>query len=415
MYRRRNQKQVQPEQKVEEKKVEKKEEPVIKYVVQPRGTLPTIGKAPMINTLRNINYFNLTADTYSIPYNWILETLLSVGYLNANFDEYKVDPNGTDYTGISSWKDLYKNTTNYKRSAFAPGDLIMFETDNTANNVAVNTNLTVGFLITNVYKADASTFTIQSQLRYNPPIKLENRKEGDTGFSVKMSSLTDCQGVTYMFKHDVTLDQVRTLCSYNELPQNNEGDYERLRKLEPTNMSVYDRRNPLYDDYDYQSVRPREADPAWIPPVNENSIFTRPTEPDSGSEGHFNLLSGSVVDGWLIYMYTTATTLTDSAAVTQDGVKTITGDVIKTEKVSITTIGNKLLSLGNVFQIPYDKDATSNKYNIKFSGNATKFASEPLNSEQYQLKYGDTVGERTITAKTMSIWSLKKCCGDIQA
>ena len=413
MYRRRNQKQVQPEQKVEEKKVEKKEEPVIKYVVQPRGDLPSIGKAPMINTLRNINYFNLTAtpDKYSVPAQWILETLLSKGYLNANYDYYNKDPSGTAYTGISSWKDLYKNTTNFKRSTFAPGDLIMFETNNTVDGNSVNTNLSVGFLISNVYKAQASEFAPESQLDYSPPIKLEDRSEGDTKFNVLMSSLTLYLNMYVTPLQSVKLGDVREYCSYSQQPQNDDGDYEKLRKLEPTNMSVYDKRNPLYPA-SYQSVEPREADPAYMPPANTSTVFTRPVTPDSGSEGQFNLLSGSIVDGWLIYMYTTSNALTADAAITKDGVATITGDVIKTEKVSITTIGNKILSIGNVFQIPYD--AVSNTYNIKYSGNATKFASEPLNSEQYQLKYGDTVGERIITAKTMGIWSLKKCCGDLQ-
>lgn len=58
----------------------------------------------------------------------------------------------------------------------------MFETDNTT----AGTNLSVGFLISNVYKAQASDFTTESQLDYNPPIKLEDRSEGDNKFTVKM-------------------------------------------------------------------------------------------------------------------------------------------------------------------------------------------------------------------------------------
>lgn len=414
MYRRRNQKQVQQEQKVEEKKVEKKEEPVIKYVVQPRGAdMPEIGKVPMLNTLRNIDYFNITsADQKPISMKYVVNTLLSHGYLNADFAYYNNDNQATPkkFTSDGSdWSALYIDTTNYNRKTFAPGDLIMFKT-----NTASAGNLTVGLLIDKVYTTKASEAGLEeeSKLNYDPPVPLENVGTSNP-FDVEVSGLQDCRGVSYMFNEGTKLKDVAKFCSYTANQIEGEEDYSQIRKLEPTNMSAFAGVNSAYvvSGGSWGNSARKEGEDNWIPPYTDaTDIGSRPYPVASGStlESQFNLTSGAIVDGWLLYLTGTTTDIDkETTAFSLAGVQTIMGDVVKTEKVAITTIGNQILNIGNVFQIPFS--ATKQ---VVYNGNSTKFASEPLNSEQYQKKYGDTVGDRYFTISEQKIYSLKKCCLD---
>lgn len=400
MYRRRNQKQVQNDQPVEKKEQPKKEQPVIKYVVQQRGAAVSgLGTVPMLNTLRDINYLDLKSGN-SVPMKFVVDTLLSSGYLNADFSFYNTRADQTTYTtDDGDWEAIYKETTNYTRSVFAPGDLIMFETNATSSNVG---NLTVGFLIDTVYKAGSNgSFEVDSKLNYTPPKKLEGEADQTNNFDVVLSSVTATNGVVYMFKYNAKLEDIKQYLSYSG---NTLQDYDHLRKLEPTNMSEPAGVNSTYYD---PSTNPYGSKPVSPNHKGENDQYipsVSPTEPTATSQ--FNLSSGAVVDGWIIYMY--SSTNLASADVTKANVATITGDVIRAEKVTITTLGNKLLNLGNTFQIPYDGSS------VQYNGNSLKFACEPLNSVQYQKKYGDTVGAKTLSATNIAIYSLQKCVDEHQ-
>lgn len=403
MYRRRNQKQVQNDQPVEKKEQPKKEEPVIKYVVQQRGAAVSgLGTVPMLNTLRDINYLDLKAG-YSVPKKFVVDTLLSSGYLNADFSFYntKTSDQTTYATDDGDWDTLYDVTTSYTRSVFAPGDLIMFETDRTGSNEG---NLTVGFLIDTVYKAGSNgTFEVDSKLNYAPPKKLEGEGEETNNFDVVISSVTATNGVVYMFKANAKLEDIKAHLSYSG---DNFQDYDHLRKLEPTNMSQSAGVNSAYYD---PSTNPYGSKPVSPNHKGENDQFIPSVSPTvSTATEQFNLSSGAVVDGWIIYMYSSANLSGSEVAVTKDNVAKITGDVIRAEKVTITTLGNKLLNIGNTFQIPYGSTS------VQYNGNSLKFASEPLNSVQYQKKYGDTVGAKTLSAKSVVIYTLKKCIDEHQ-
>lgn len=406
MYRRRNQKQAQAQTEVVDKKESKKEEPVIKYVVQPRGdALPDLGKAPMLDTLRNINYFEYD-ESYPVPKKIVLDTLLSKGYLNADFEFYRAD-NGTDankkYYAVkdsNDWDALYKETTTFDRKTFAPGDLIMFTTSGSEISKNVKHGMTFAFLVNKVYKADSTNggFEESSRLKYAPPAPLQNvdEDEEEDKMAVKLSSLSDCNGVVYMFRANTELKNIAGYLSYTQNQTTGSEKYEQLRKLEPTNRSTFKTVDTTYNNDNNSWGSGRKED-------NNNYVPETGSEPKQVTSGSsFNLTSGALVDGWLIYLK--ASEDLSSAAVEKSTVAKITGDVIKTERVAITTIGNTILNLGNVFQIPY----SNNK--VKYSGNNTKFASEPLNSEQYQVKYGDTVGEKTIDISKQAIYSLTKCC-----
>lgn len=401
MYRRRNQKQVQNDQPVEKKEQPKKEEPVIKYVVQQRGAAVSgLGTVPMLNTLRDINYLDLKTGN-SVPQKFVVDTLLSSGYLNADFTFYNTKAGQTTYTADEGdWNALYKETTNYTRSVFAPGDLIMFETNATGSNVG---NLTVGFLIDTVYKAgDNGSFVVDSKLNYTPPKKLEGEADQTNNFDVVLSSVTATNGVVYMFKAEAKLDDIKAYLSYSG---NTLQDYDHLRKLEPTNMSEPAGVNSTYYD---PSTNPYGSKPVAPNHKGENDQYLPSVSPaESTATDQFNLSSGAIVDGWIIYMY--SSTDLSSADVTKANIATITGDVIRAEKVTITTLGNKLLNLGNTFQIPYGGSS------VQYNGNSLKFASEPLNSVQYQKKYGDTVGTKTLSAKNIKIYSLQKCVDEHQS
>ena len=293
MYRRRNQKQVQNDQPVEKKEQPKKEEPVIKYVVQQRGAAVSgLGTVPMLNTLRDINYLDLKAG-YSVPKKFVVDTLLSSGYLNADFSFYntKTSDQTTYATDDGDWDTLYDVTTSYTRSVFAPGDLIMFETDRTGSNEG---NLTVGFLIDTVYKAGSNgTFEVDSKLNYAPPKKLEGEGEETNNFDVVISSVTATNGVVYMFKANAKLEDIKAHLSYSG---DNFQDYDHLRKLEPTNMSQSAGVNSAYYD---PSTNPYGSKPVSPNHKGENDQFIPSVSPTvSTATEQFNLSSGAVVDGW---------------------------------------------------------------------------------------------------------------------
>ena len=275
----------------------------------------------------------------------------------------------------------------------------MFETAGTGDNVG---NLTIGFLIDTVYKAgDNGSFVVDSKLNYTPPKKLEGEEEVVNNFDVVLSSVTATNGVVYMFKANAKLEDIKDKLSYSG---NTLQDYDHLRKLEPTNMSQSSGVNSTYYD---PSTNPYGSKPVAPNHKGENDQFLPSVSPsESTATDQFNLSSGAVVDGWIIYMYSSADL--SSADVTKANIATITGDVIRAEKVTITTLGNKLLNLGNTFQIPYGGSS------VQYNGNSLKFASEPLNSVQYQKKYGDTVGAKTLSAKNIKIYSLQKCVDEHQ-
>ena len=263
-------------------------------------------------------------------------------------------------------------------------------------------------MIDKIYKASSSDsgFEEDRRLNYDPPKELENKKNAVTSnFEVKLSSLNDCNGVVYMFKQGVELKDIKTLISYTKDQTTGIEKYDELRKLEPTNVSVYSHVNTTViteDNANWGSgSRKEDNDDDFLP-------SSKPTTPATGNETQFNLTSGTIVDGWIIYMTSSASSLDATGNITLANVQTITGDVVKTEKVAITTIGNKILSIDNVFQVPFDASTKQ----VKYCGNSTRFASEPLNSEQYQVKYGDTVGERGIPIVSQKIYSLKRCVGE---
>lgn len=413
MYRRRNQKPVQTEQPVE-KKVEKKEEPVIKYVVQARGAdLTSPGRAPMLNTLRNINYFNLSAG-YAVSKKYIVDILLSDGFLKGDWDYYNRDNNTveSDVKSYSAnkgdWDALYVDTTNYTRTKFAPGDLIMFKTSKASGN------LTVGFLVETVYKAGTSTSSldVDTKLKITPPVELlGDHEESESEFDDILSSFVSCKGNVYMFRKDTTLGDIKTYCSYTTAQTEGSEDPSQLRKLEPTNMSKYDTYNTKYSNdstgvWGKKPCAPRKADPEGIPTDSD-----KPTPQTAGSdlENQFNLTSGTIVDGWIIYFTSSTDLSSESTEYDASKVPDITGDVIRAEKVSITTLGNTLLNLGNTFQMPFRLSTQTESSKVSYTGNSLKFASEPLNSVQYQNNYGDTIGENQIDANTIKIYSLRKC------
>ena len=266
--------------------------------------------------------------------------------------------------------------------------------------------MTFGFLIDRVYKADTTNggFAEESRLYYTPPSPLGNEETTtENPMDVPISSLSDCKGIVYMFNANTTLKDIAKYLSYSAQQSEGRESYDQLRKLEPTNMSTPNGVDSTYNnattgDWGNKPAR-KEDEYEFIPPAE-----SRPTQLTSGTD-HFNLTSGALVDGWLIYMTASEDLTASGVTVDQTTVGKITGDVVKTERVAITTIGNQILNLGNVFQIPYTE-----ANGVKYSGNNTKFASEPLNSEQYQVKYGDTVGERNLPIKMRGIYSLKKCC-----
>ena len=381
MYRRKTPK-ANPVQPVEHPKKEEKNEPVIKAVVAaPRGDQITT-YCPMINTLRPIKYIERGAgdEGVSVPFDTMIDIVLADGYLRGDFDHYKEGVDGT----ISSWRDIYTDSTGYKRSTFVAGDVI-FTRDG---------KKTIAFLINTVYKGGVGS-SKTSELAVDSPVS-ENK---DDQMETYLSSFSDCKGNVFMFEQGVKFlelvnhkntknDVVRDLVS-KWTSGSNKDEY---RKLEPTNMSVYDKANPNMNN-EPTFTEPKRGETKYIDPT-ENYY---PEEPKTSATS-FQLTSGVTVDGWLIYMYSTAETVTPAS---------IVGDIIRTGPIVITTVGSETLSLGGIFTFPWiATGATSGKFT--YTGNATRFASEPLNSQHYQLNFGNTVADENLDVTESQIHTFKK-------
>ena len=162
-------------------------------------------------------------------------------------------------------------------------------------------------------------------------------------------------------------------------------------------MSAYSGTNPalnIPDDNNWTSERETAT--------NEFEPSNKPVRKAGVTQ--FNLKSGVVVDGWLIYMRN-ENNIAAGTAITKDIYAKVVGDIIKSGPIAITTLANKTIDLGGVIKIPY-YTAETNK--VHYSGNSTRFASVPLNSEQYQEMYGDTEGSSDVTITEAAIYSFKK-------
>lgn len=403
MYRRRNfrtlqtheEKPVQVKKEVINKKEDKKEEPVIKAVTCPREEIKSteVGKAPILNVLRNIEYFKQTSD-HSVPFDIAIDILLSEGYLDANFERYnKKTLQSTEpiTTEANEWHSLYKNTTNYERKQFVAGDIIFTK----------DAYKTFAFIITDVYtKGDEASGERSSYLDYKNPLG-ERKTNPETRI---MQTCTDCCGRCYMFKKGITLENITQFLSIDTTTG-------KLRYLEPSNASVYDSTATIPPNW----TSGRKVIPKQVKGSRFDSTFNGepdskilPTEEtDAAKQNQFNLNGIITVQGWLIYLKSTEEIQPNS---TVEAVKdSIIGDVVRTDVIEIGVKGNTILSIDSVFEIPYpdtSEDATS--WPLSYRGNCTAFASEPLNSDGYQSNYGDTQGRNTYQVSESAIYSFKK-------
>ena len=379
MYRRKTPK-ANPVQPVEpHPKKEEKNEPVIKAVVAaPRGDqLKTY--CPMVNLLRPIKYIEQT-DGKGIDFETMINIVLSEGYLKANFDHYK--PSGSS---AEDWSGIYNKTTGYKRKTFVAGDVIFSK----------SANRTIAFLISTVRKGGENS-DITSSIFYDPPVGDEVKESEEDVF---LSSFSDCKGNVYMFAEDV---QLKDLVEHIDKATNNEKDLvskwkegvnkDKHRKLEPTNMSEYNGKDTANFTSRGAGAETNGKDP------DETDY---PTVESSATS--FNLSNGVTVDGWFIYMYSTA------AGTSEDPIapSNIVGDIVRSGPIVITTVGSETLSLGGIFTFPWiATSATSGKFT--YTGNATRFASEPLNSQQYQLNFGNTVANEETDVIESDIYTFAK-------
>ena len=403
MYRRRNQrvqqgspvvppKQEHPQEKPQEQPKQKQEEPVIKAAIaaQRKGTLYE-KYCPMVNVLRPINYIEDKDESHhSVPFDVMVDVLLSKGYLNGNFKTYKAKYAGNEPSAdAESWSEIYTKTTNYERSILSPGDIIY-------SNDGIKT---IAFLVNTVYKSGAE----YKKLDINPPIGAGDDEPVDDGLGVVLSTLSDCNGTVYPFANGVTLRQLVEYPSEQGkicLVSKTKTD-DKLRKLVPTNMSKPNGTNP-----DATGDTPSFTAKIGGPEDGENDqdkIYTPENYAEIDSEtpqNQFNLTSGCNVDGWLIYMYSTKT----EAEAGDNYIATIVGDVVRTGSIMVASLENSSISLGGVLTFPYIA-AAGQQADFTYAGNCQGFASEPKNSEQYQINYGDTSATETLSAKESSIYT----------
>lgn len=400
MYRRRNQrvqqgipvvppKQERPQEKPKEQPKQKKEEPVIKAAIaaQRKGTVYE-EYCPMVNVLRPINYIEDKDESHhSVPFEVMVDVLLSQGYLNGNFKRYNKKYDGNEpAAGAVSWSDIYTNTTTYERSILSPGDIIY-------SNDGIKT---IAFLVNTVYKSGAE----YKKLDINPPIGKDDDEPIDDGLGVFLSTLVDCNGTVYPFANEVTLRHLveypsaqGTICLVSKTTTD-----DKLRKLVPTNMSTHAGTNPDATG-DAPSFTAKVGGPE-DGEDDEDKIYVPENyaEIKSTTEKQFNLTSGCNVDGWLIYMYSTKT------AEDEGYIASIVGDVVRTGSIMVTPLEGSSISLGGVLTFPYIA-ADAQQADLTYVGNCQGFASEPKNSEQYQINYGDTSATETLAAKESSIYT----------
>jgi hypothetical protein len=279
----------------------------------------------------------------------------------------------TEYYKNGEWNESYENTTNWKRDTFMSGDVIYTH----------DTHTSFAFLITKVYKGQAADNSISSELDMEPPV---GPKEDNTEDEQILSSFVACTGTVYMFKEGVKFKDIKG----NVSKLGEDGAY---RKLYPTNVSEYYGRN---SDPNFTSCKKTEEQRPEFYPSKEDL----PIE-EGATANQFNLTSGVVVEGWLIYMKSTVNSESDGAV--QD-TKNIIGDIIRTGPIVVSVLSKTTLNLGSTYSLPFYLESGNNQ--MTFNGDSTKFASEPLNSEHYQLNYGDTVGSNSIPVNTTRIYSL---------
>lgn len=402
MYRRRNQrvqqgspvvppKQEHPQEKPQEQPKQKQEEPVIKAAIaaQRKGTVHE-KYCPMVNVLRPINYIEDKDTTHhSVPFEVMVDVLLSQGYLNGNFTTYKAKYAGNEPSADAvSWSEIYTNTTTYDRSILSPGDIIY-------SNDGIKT---IAFLVNTVYKSGAE----YKKLDINPPIGAGDDEPVDDGLGVVLSTLSDCNGTVYPFANGVTLRQLveypsaqGTICLVSKTKTD-----DKLRKLVPTNMSTHNGTNP-----DATGDTPSFTAKVGGPEDDENgvdTIYIPESYAEPSSVPQFNLKSGCNVDGWLIYMYSTKTK--EASANDEEYIASIVGDVVRTGSIMVTPLEGSSISLGGVLTFPYIAEGVQ-QADLTYAGNCQGFASEPKNSEQYQMNYGDTSATETLSAKESSIYT----------
>lgn len=411
MYRRRNQrvqqgipvvppKQEHPQEKPQEQPKQKQEEPVIKAAIaaQRKGTVHN-KYCPMINVLRGIDYFGANgANQHYVSFETMVDILLSKGYLNGKIStytqQYYDDKEGADKPNVpastsNTWSEIYTNTTSYKRDMLCAGDVLYAHDD----------HKTVAFLVNTVYKSSADSES-DSTLDINPPIGMEQAPVDD-GLGVVLSTLVDCNGTVYPFANGVTL---RQLVEY----QSQQGQTclvskttdEKLRKLVPTNMSTHAGTNPdaTGDNPTFTAKVGGPEDDEEVKdytPAYENLA----TYDQNGASFQMNT---SIADGWLIYMYSTKT----EAEAGDNYYASIVADVIRTGAIMITPLGkgNSISLGGGVLTFPYIAEGAGSA-KFSYTGNCEGFASEPLNSEKYQINYGDTKAIRSFNVTESSIYT----------
>lgn len=401
MYRRRqnrsvqmnNEQQQQQQNKVEDKPqveaqtIQEYHEPVIKATVShvpPKKLVDTpINYCPMVNTLRAIDYFGKTG-VKSVSFEDMVDVLFSEGYLNVSKDTYdhyfvadSTMPSGykpKEGDAISqNWNGLYTTTSNYDRDTFVAGDIIFGRSQ----------NITVAFLISKVYKGSSTNGT-SSVLDYNPPVggdkKIEQKED-----SIRLSTFSDVEGNVYSFALDVQLNDLLN------------GKYT-LNGVEKTNLVSVDIQTqkpvilvPTNQSKDAENTSaPQGRTATQIATSAEYPLADLFPEEKTGEiSNRYNLTTGVNVEGWLIYMYYTGSETGESESKLDPS--KIVSDVIKTGPITISTIGAELLELGGVFKYPFKGPSTSPQEIVKFehTGNNTRFASEPLNSQQYQANFGE--------------------------
>ena len=302
----------------------------------------------------------------------MIDIVFSKGYLNV-----KEDPNYLDTS--KSWDQAFTDTTNYERNIFICGDVIYVH----------DAHKSIALLITKVYEDDENGKT-SSQLDYQPPVGKDS-DDVNTEDSKIVQSFNTCEGTVYMFKKGVTFGEIKQFAS-QYTSGSNSGEY---RKLYPSNVSKYDNEN---SDPTFTLNKKEEGEQTGELPEGYPTQGDIPKYTEGTTEDKFNLTNGVTIEGWLIYRRSTV----DSTSTTevQEPIN-ITGDIIKTGPIVISKVGTTL-NVGSVFKIPY------NNGNFYYNGEATKFSSEPLNSEHYQSNYGDTTGNNVIQINESKIYSLTK-------
>ena len=409
MYRRRQNRSVQmnneqqQQNKVEDKPqvqaqtIQEYHEPIIKATVShvpPKKQVVSGRWCQMINTLRNIDYFSKTG-VKSISFGDMVDTILSEHYLNLNKgvyayefkeqdDKYVPDTSKIVASGATEQSilpsQMYTQTKNYVRKTFIAGDVIFGKSE----------NITVAFLITRVY--DGSGKKTTSVLDLNPPVGADTIIENDDEYGVRLSTFSDVEGNVYAFAWDVKLKDLiaakytpgDSSVEVQDLVSKENGEYV---KLVPTNKSKDAENEKPANRTATLSTSAQYPDAKYFPIIAEGQE----------EQNQFNLSTGVIVDGWLIYMYDTNENLgVESADPTY-----FVGDVIKTGPISITTISSSTIQLGETFRYPF-----SVENDFEHKGNSLQFASEPLNSQHYQANFNDTQGIRTLTLNESSIYTL---------